>query len=101
MCFPSKTQKALYSDESTKQTSPDTKAPAPVTSPSTTPNDSSPMAPTVAIVIYTLYGHIAKRSCLTLHFPSSIPLICSYLLLVAEAEKRGIEAAGGSATIYQ
>jgi NAD(P)H dehydrogenase (quinone) len=38
------------------------------------------MAPNVAIVIYTLYGHIAK---------------------LAEAEKKGIESAGGRATIYQ
>jgi len=38
------------------------------------------MAPNVAIVIYTLYGHIAK---------------------LAEAEKKGIEAAGGNVTIYQ
>jgi NAD(P)H dehydrogenase (quinone) len=38
------------------------------------------MAPNVAIVIYTLYGHIAS---------------------LAEAEKKGVEAAGGSATIYQ
>ncbi|KAI0035437.1 1,4-benzoquinone reductase [Vararia minispora EC-137] len=38
------------------------------------------MAPKVAIVIYTMYGHIAK---------------------LAEAEKAGVEAAGGSATIYQ
>jgi NAD(P)H dehydrogenase (quinone) len=38
------------------------------------------MAPKVAIVIYSMYGHIAK---------------------LAEAEKAGIESAGGSATIYQ
>lgn len=38
------------------------------------------MAPKVAIVIYSMYGHIAQ---------------------LAEAEKRGIEAAGGTATIYQ
>jgi NAD(P)H dehydrogenase (quinone) len=38
------------------------------------------MPPTVAIVIYTLYGHVAQ---------------------LAEAEKRGIEAAGGSVTIFQ
>ena len=38
------------------------------------------MAPKVAIIIYTLYGHIAQ---------------------MAEAEKKGIEAAGGEATIYQ
>jgi hypothetical protein len=61
MCFPSKTQKALYSDESTKQTPPDTKAAEPVATSSTTPNDTS-MAPNVAIVIYTLYGHVAKCS---------------------------------------
>ncbi|KAI0253003.1 1,4-benzoquinone reductase [Lactifluus subvellereus] len=36
--------------------------------------------PNIAIIIYTLYHHIAT---------------------MAEAEKRGIEAAGGSATIYQ
>ncbi|KIJ35257.1 benzoquinone reductase [Sphaerobolus stellatus SS14] len=38
------------------------------------------MAPKVAIIIYTTYGHIAT---------------------LAEAEKKGIEEAGGSATIYQ
>jgi NAD(P)H dehydrogenase (quinone) len=38
------------------------------------------MAPNVAIVIYSMYGHIAK---------------------LAEAEKKGIEAAGGRATIHQ
>ncbi|KIK60428.1 hypothetical protein GYMLUDRAFT_43739 [Collybiopsis luxurians FD-317 M1] len=38
------------------------------------------MAPKVAIVIYSMYGHIAK---------------------LAEAEKKGIEEAGGSATIFQ
>ncbi|KAL1988077.1 hypothetical protein VTN96DRAFT_1108 [Rasamsonia emersonii] len=38
------------------------------------------MAPKVAIVIYTLYGHVAK---------------------LAEAEKKGIEAAGGQADIFQ
>jgi len=79
MCFPSKSQKALYSDESTKQTPPATKAPEPVATSSTTPNNSS-MPPNVAIVIYTLYGHVAQ---------------------LAEAEKRGIEAAGGSVTIFQ
>ncbi|KZV76168.1 benzoquinone reductase [Peniophora sp. CONT] len=38
------------------------------------------MAPKVAIVVYSMYGHVAK---------------------LAEAEKAGIEAAGGSVTIYQ
>jgi len=38
------------------------------------------MAPKIAIVFYSMYGHIKQ---------------------LAEAEKRGIEAAGGSATLYQ
>ncbi|KAK9491085.1 flavoprotein-like protein [Lipomyces doorenjongii] len=38
------------------------------------------MAPKVAIIIYSMYGHIAQ---------------------MAEAEKAGIEKAGGSVTIYQ
>ncbi|KAF8267164.1 flavoprotein-like protein [Lactarius quietus] len=83
MCFPSKKQKALYSDEATKQDPPpDTKAPAPAPpASSTTPvNNSSQMAPKVAIVIYSMYGHVAK---------------------LAEAEKKGIESAGGEVTIHQ
>lgn len=38
------------------------------------------MAPKVAIVFYSMYGHIAQ---------------------LAEAEKKGIEQAGGTADIYQ
>ncbi|PGH34998.1 NAD(P)H:quinone oxidoreductase, type IV [[Emmonsia] crescens] len=38
------------------------------------------MAPKIAIVFYSMYGHIQK---------------------LAEAEKRGIEAAGGTADVYQ
>lgn len=38
------------------------------------------MAPRIAIVIYCMYGHIA---------------------VLAEAEKAGIESAGGSVDIYQ
>jgi len=38
------------------------------------------MAPKIAIVIYSMYGHVAK---------------------LAEEEKKGIESAGGSATIFQ
>jgi NAD(P)H dehydrogenase (quinone) len=66
MCFPSKKQKALYSDEATKQDPPpDTKTPTPAAPASTiTPtNNSSQMAPKVAIVIYSMYGHVVKRSC--------------------------------------
>ena len=103
MCFPSKNQKALYSDEATKQqtTPPDTKAPASaVPAPITTPiNITSPMAPKVAIVIYSMYGHVVKCSC-----PISYRLYFDLIhtpSTVAEAEKKGIESAGGSATIYQ
>jgi NAD(P)H dehydrogenase (quinone) len=102
MCFPSKNQKALYSDEPAKQQPPssDIKAPAaPIATSSTTPNVTS-MAPNVAIILYTMYGHVAKCS-LSPHPPSSIPLLIDRLSPVAEAEKKGIEAAGGSATIYQ
>ena len=104
MCFPSKNQKALYSDEATKQQTPppDTKAPASAVPPSITitpTNITSPMAPKVAIVIYSMYGHIVKCSCpISYHFIlSSHPLSST----VAEAEKKGIESAGGTATIYQ
>lgn len=38
------------------------------------------MAPKIAIIFYSMYGHIAQ---------------------LAEAEKKGIEAAGGSADVYQ
>jgi hypothetical protein len=76
MCFPSKSQKALYSD----QAQPDTKAPAPAavttTTTSTTPLELS-MAPNVAIVIYTLYGHIATRSSLLLITMSNLLPLCS------------------------
>ena len=57
------------------------------------------MAPNVAIVIYTLYGHIAQGSSPSYPYvPSLLPILFP---LVAEAEKKGIEAAGGTATIYQ
>ncbi|KAA1473586.1 flavo protein WrbA [Dentipellis sp. KUC8613] len=46
----------------------------------TAPSTDTKMAPNVAIIIYSMYGHIAK---------------------LAEAEKAGIEQAGGKATIYQ
>ncbi|TDL24547.1 NADH-quinone oxidoreductase [Rickenella mellea] len=106
MCFPSKRQKDILSDEPSNK--PESKTPAPATAsvpPATAtapapatehgpaptePNGTEPttevateqskMAPKVAIVFYSLYGHIAK---------------------LAEAEKKGIEAAGGTATIYQ
>jgi len=55
------------------------------------------MAPRIAIVIYTLYGHIAKG----LSFASHPSIPYQFVFSVAEAQKRGIEAAGGTATIYQ
>ncbi|PPQ93614.1 hypothetical protein CVT25_000948 [Psilocybe cyanescens] len=116
MCFPSKKQKDNFADNNkdskskskseskTKSSSNGEKAEttkAPATSPDAhqqeapqaSSSSSEPPAtlpqietvsnmspPKVAIVIYTMYGHIAK---------------------VAEAEKAGIEKAGGKADIYQ
>ncbi|KAH7919830.1 putative 1,4 benzoquinone reductase [Leucogyrophana mollusca] len=94
MCFPGKRQKNNFAEP--KPTPADTKAevvaPEPLpTIPTTDPlsapeptSTSSPentmSSPRVAIVIYSLYGHIAK---------------------LAEAVKGGISGAGGNATIYQ
>ncbi|RDB18431.1 Protoplast secreted protein 2 [Hypsizygus marmoreus] len=89
MCFPNKRQKDNFTDtansKSTKgQTSAPTSSsqPPPPSAPSTTTETKvTAMAPPkVAIVIYTMYGHIAK---------------------LAEAIKSGLEAAGGNATIFQ
>ncbi|KAF7975418.1 hypothetical protein HWV62_9659 [Athelia sp. TMB] len=77
MCF-GKRQKANFEDTKPASSTPQTDKPIQPTS--TTPAVQSAMAPKIAIVIYSMYGHIAK---------------------VAEAEKKGIEAAGGSATIFQ
>ncbi|KAI6041999.1 putative 1,4 benzoquinone reductase [Pisolithus marmoratus] len=60
--------------------SPPTATPAPSARPVVSDTVPSTSGPRVAIVIYSLYGHIAK---------------------VAEAVKVGINNAGGSATIYQ
>ncbi|KJA16571.1 benzoquinone reductase [Hypholoma sublateritium FD-334 SS-4] len=79
MCFPSKKMKNNFADTTQSTSKPKeahsgngTKAVASV--------PTTKMAPKVGIIIYTMYGHIAK---------------------VAEAEKAGIEKAGGHATIYQ
>ncbi|KAI0044780.1 benzoquinone reductase [Auriscalpium vulgare] len=76
MCFPSKKQSNLYEDTPTAASKPAQPVP-PATKPATQPAMSSPK---IAIVIYTMYGHIAK---------------------LAESVKSGVEAAGGAATIYQ
>ncbi|PPQ69842.1 hypothetical protein CVT24_003181 [Panaeolus cyanescens] len=114
MCFPSKSQKKNFSDGPEKETKskpsgngvhangtkgapsstvpsqtqsapkseePSSTSQAPVLPPVTTTTEStSVMAPKVAIVIYSMYGHIAR---------------------LAEAQKAGIEKAGGKADIFQ
>ncbi|KAJ8508710.1 hypothetical protein ONZ45_g9035 [Pleurotus djamor] len=104
MCFPSKRQKNNFADESkTPATQNGTKAPAPpAVAPSTKPptpppqpvaDSTSPpaqetkpeepkttMAPKVAIITYSMYGHINK---------------------VADAVLAGIKEAGGTADRYQ
>lgn len=101
MCFPGKRQKNLLSDDSPSKKD-TTKAPEPkpssssaapppppsatttaVAEPSSTTNTpklNAKMAPKIAIIIYTMYGHIGA---------------------VAESVKKGVEEAGGAVTIYQ
>jgi hypothetical protein len=54
-------------------------------------------SPRIAIVIYSMYGHIAKR----MFYLLLICVLCLIGFAVAEAAKAGIEAKGGKATIYQ
>ncbi|RPD65311.1 flavo protein WrbA [Lentinus tigrinus ALCF2SS1-7] len=79
MCFPGKRLKHNHSDNPQPAPAP---APAPApTQPSTEPAPPPAMSPPkVAIVIYSMYGHIAT---------------------LAESVKKGVEASGGSVTIYQ
>lgn len=63
MCFPGKRQKANFAEKTNK---PATPASASTTNPNkpstTTRTTTSTMAgPKIAIVIYSMYGHIAKR----------------------------------------
>ncbi|EIW56252.1 uncharacterized protein TRAVEDRAFT_171817 [Trametes versicolor FP-101664 SS1] len=90
MCFPGKRFKKNHSDDPESAKAPASAAPAPTTTPAPpapapapatqTAPESTMSSPKVAIIIYSLYGHIAK---------------------LAEGVKAGITAAGGSATIYQ
>ncbi|KZP26014.1 benzoquinone reductase, partial [Athelia psychrophila] len=83
MCFPGKRQKANFTEDKKPATSSATSTSTPTSKPTTTTTSATASimsGPKIAIVIYSMYGHIAK---------------------VAEAEKKGIEAAGGSATIFQ
>ncbi|KAI0746609.1 flavoprotein-like protein [Daedaleopsis nitida] len=80
MCFPGKRLKNNHSDDDPKPAPPP--APSSATpAPAVTAAPAAAMSsPKIAIIIYSMYGHVAK---------------------LAEAEKKGLEAAGGSATIYQ
>ncbi|CAL1709330.1 unnamed protein product [Somion occarium] len=97
MCFPGKRQKDLLSDDAkaskppasangpqpapvAASSAPATEPAAPVPATTTTTAESTMSSPKIAIVIYSMYGHIAK---------------------LAEAVKAGVEASGGSATIFQ
>ncbi|KAL0954410.1 hypothetical protein HGRIS_003396 [Hohenbuehelia grisea] len=106
MCFPSKKQKNNFADQSEtkpkqnaaengtkapQETAASSQPPPPQTSQSTTPPLPEPavipatetppaMAPKIAIVTYSLYGHINK---------------------LAEAVKVGVESAGGTAFIFR
>ncbi|KAI1798348.1 flavoprotein-like protein [Ganoderma leucocontextum] len=82
MCFPGKRLKSNHADDPNPPAKPPpTSAAPPTPAPATQPATSQAMSsPKVAIIIYTMYGHIAT---------------------MAEGVKKGIESAGGSATIYQ
>ena len=62
MCFPGKRLKNIFSDDDKKPAStkkPSSSPPAPATTPAPASTMSSPK---VAIVIYSMYGHIAKSA---------------------------------------
>lgn len=104
MCFPSKKQNNNFADTNKEETpkslrngekASNTKGAPAIPKPQPTANSTTPPptlppvtaeapiempSPKVAIIIYSMYGHIAK---------------------LAEAEKAGIEAAGGTAEIFQ
>ncbi|OCH88519.1 1,4-benzoquinone reductase [Obba rivulosa] len=82
MCFPSKRTKNNLEDDKPAPAAASSAptAPEPTPAPATTTQTTADMSPKIAIVIYSMYGHIAK---------------------LAEAVKSGVEAAGGSVTIYQ
>jgi len=105
MCFPSKKQRDNFADQNPRAEAPSTQngtkaqqesvvpsqppppetsqSPAPATETTSAPSAQAPaltMAPKVAIVTYSMYGHINK---------------------LAEAVKAGIESAGGTASIYR
>jgi len=75
MCFPSKKTKAAFDDDKPSKAAP----PKDTKQPTSTPAPTA-MSPKIAIIIYSMYGHVAK---------------------LAESVKSGVEAAGGSVTIFQ
>ncbi|KAF7350095.1 Benzoquinone reductase [Mycena venus] len=74
MCFPSKKQQANFDTAET------TAPPKTAKIKDAAPAKQEMASPKIAIVVYSMYGHITK---------------------MAEAVKKGIEEAGGSATLYQ
>ena len=103
-CFSSKKQGKNFEDGSApKQNKPaeDKKAapavdPSPATS--STAKSSAMSSPKVAIVIYSMYGHIAKSEC---GHQSCYEDGRLSVFTVAETVKAGVESAGGQATIFQ
>jgi NAD(P)H dehydrogenase (quinone) len=107
MCFPSKRQNDNFSSSEGKSET-DKKRPTPVATSSESPpppTHTTKIQPTdkmsppkVAIVIYSMYGHVAKRMFIIIY-----ALICTHYsqCIVAEAEKAGIESAGGKVEIFQ
>jgi len=78
MCFPSKKQRTNFADERPAEEPTTKTGPSQVTTSSSTVTQMSP--PKVAIIYYSMYGHI---------------------LQLAEAERAGIEKAGGKADVFQ
>ncbi len=79
MCFPGKRFKKNHSDDPESAKAPASAAPAPTTTPAPAPApapatqtapETTMSSPKVAIIIYSLYGHIAK--CAYLEPPASI-----------------------------
>ncbi|KAJ7105572.1 flavoprotein WrbA [Mycena epipterygia] len=81
MCFPTKKQKSNFDADESKTAKAAPSRTPPKGSPATTLSEVAPgKGPKVAIIIYSMYGHITK---------------------MAESVKAGIEEAGGSAALYQ
>lgn len=120
-CFPSKRLRMIFSDDHDQvavssrahlNKSNASATPAPTTPVSSHPPSATQLPPVtiesekvsmkqprIAIIIYSMYGHIAssKSSVRLLHPNETFITFVS----VAEAVKSGVEKAGGNATIYQ